>query len=102
MAAALGTWMNFLPPSRARVVDNLRLLAEDWRAFDAQGRYFIASQLLSLLLTALCALGAVAAIVTENAAAWGGLIVASAFCLAHSLGTWAVLKRRFLVRYQLL
>lgn len=94
--------MNFLPPSRSAVLGNLRLLAADWRAFDAQGRYFIASQLASMLLMGICALGAVAAIVVDNAAAYTGMIVASATCFAHTVGSWWVLKRRFQARYELL
>ena len=94
--------MYFLPPARKDLLRNLRLLADDWRACGAQGRYFIASQVLSLLLMAPCALGAMAAIVADDATAYVGLIVACAICLAHTVGTWVVLKRRFRVRYELM
>jgi hypothetical protein len=94
--------MNFLPPSRESVLNNLRLLAHDWRASGAQGRYFIASQVLSTLLIAVCAMGSLAAIVAGDWKAYLGLVMAGAICFAHTVGTWTVLKRRFLVRYELL
>ena len=95
--------MNILqPPSRASLVQNLRLLLEDWRLSGWMGRYFMASQMLSLALMALCAAGSILAIVAEDLTAYLGLLAASAICLVHTAGTWAVLKRRFFVRYQLL
>ena len=78
---------------------NLRLLADDWRAVGAQGRYFIASQLLSCLLAAACALGAIASAAAAEAGTYLGLIVAGFACLVHSVATGLVLKRRFRVRY---
>ena len=94
--------MKFLPPSRAAVFANLRLLAADWRVCDAQGRYFIASQLASVLLLATCSLGAIAAIVVDDLAAYLGLLAVCGICLVHNADTRSVLKRRFLVRYELL
>jgi hypothetical protein len=95
--------MNILqPPSRANLVQNLRLLAEDWRLSGGMARYFMASQLLSMALMALCAAGSILAVVAEDFAAYLGLLAASAVCFVHTVGTWAVLKRRFFVRYQLL
>lgn len=95
--------MNILqPPSRASLVQNLRLLAEDWRLSGGMGRYFMASQMLSMALMALCAAGSILAIVAEDLPAYLGLLAASAICFVHTVGTWTVLKRRFFVRYQLL
>lgn len=91
-----------LPPSRTAIVQNLRLLADDWRLGNATARYFMASQLLSMWLMALCAAGSVLAIVAEDMAAYLGLLAASGLCFVHTVGTWGVLKRRFFVRYQLL
>ena len=91
-----------LPPSRTTIVQNLRLLVDDWRLGSATARYFMASQMLSLGLMALCAAGSILAIVAEDTGAYLGLLAASALCLVHTLGTWGVLKRRFFVRYQLL
>jgi len=95
--------MNILqPPSRASLVQNLRLLREDWHLSGWMARYFMASQMLSLWLMALCAAGSILAIVAEDLGAYLGLLAASAICFVHTVGTWAVLKRRFFVRYQLL
>ena len=91
-----------LPPSRTHLIQNLRLLADDWRLGGGMARYFMASQMLSMALVALCAAGSVLAIVAEDLPAYLGLLAASGLCLVHTIGTWTVLKRRFFVRYQLL
>lgn len=90
------------PPSRQDLAQNLRLLAEDWRLSGALARYFMVSQLLSMLLMTLCAAGSMFAIVADDWRAYLGLLVASATCFVHTVGSWAVLKRRFFVRYELL
>jgi len=94
--------VNLAPPSSASLRQNLRLLADDWRLGGPMARYFMASQMASLALMALCAAGSILAIVAEDLRAYLGLLAASAICLVHTVGTWAVLKRRFFVRYQLL
>jgi hypothetical protein len=91
-----------LPPTRASLASNLRLLRDDWRLSGWTARYFMASQMLSLGLMALCAAGSIVAIVAEDLGAYLGLLAASAICFVHTVTTWSVLKRRFFVRYQLL
>lgn len=90
------------PPSRHDLAQNLRLLAEDWRLSGALARYFIVSHILSIVLMALCAVGSMLAIVADDGRAYLGLLVASAICFVNTIGSWAVLKRRFFVRYDLL
>jgi hypothetical protein len=101
MLVALGGFRMNIPASAspATVMRNLRLLAGDWRAASAQARYFIASQLLSCLLLAACALGAVASAAAGDSVAYTGLVVAAGACLVHTVATWLLLKRRFRVRY---
>jgi len=95
--------MNILqPPTRANVIQNLRLLADDWRLGGSLARYFMASQLLSMVLMAVCAAGSILAIVAEDFVAYLGLLAVSGICFVHTVGTWGVLRRRFFVRYQLL
>lgn len=91
-----------LPPSRATIAQNLRLLVDDWRLSSATARYFMVSQMMSMGLMALCAAGSILAIVAEDTSAYLGLLAASGLCFVHTVGTWGVLKRRFFVRYQLL
>jgi hypothetical protein len=95
--------MNILqPPSRASVIQNLRLLADDWRLGSPMARYFMVSQMVSMALMAVCAAGSILAIVAENLPAYLGLLAVSGICFVHTVGSWNVLKRRFFVRYQLL
>lgn len=91
-----------LPPTRASVVQNLKLLADDWRLSSGMARYFMVSQVVSMALMAGCAAGSILAIVAEDFVAYLGLLAASGLCFVHTVGTWTVLKRRFFVRYQLL
>lgn len=95
--------MNILqPPTRTHVIQNLRLLVDDWRLGGKLARYFMASQLLSMVLMAVCAAGSILAIVAEDFVAYLGLLAVSGICFVHTVGTWGVLRRRFFVRYQLL
>lgn len=91
----------FLPPSPARVLHNLRLLAGDWRRGGALMRYFIASQLVAGLLSLLCSAASLAALRMEADTAGLWLIAAAGACIAHSVHCWTVLRRRFQVRYAL-
>jgi hypothetical protein len=93
---------DLMPPSPGTLVRNARLLADDWRASGALARYFMASQVLSMVLMTLCACASAAAIVVDDLDAYLRLLAASALCLAHTMGTWQVLRRRFFVRYELL
>ena len=90
---------SLLPPSPRSLAQNARLLAEDWRARDGLARFYIASQMLSTVLMAVCALGASLAVVVGDWALYLGLLAASSLCLVHTLGTWRLLRRRYLVRY---
>ena len=62
-------------------------------------RYLMVSQLLSTALTALCAIGGSLAIVAGEWGLYLALLGASGMCLVHTLGTWHLLRRRYLVRY---
>jgi hypothetical protein len=92
---------SLLPPAWKDLVHNARLLAEDWRGRGGLARWYMFSQLLSTALTALCAIGASLALALEDWGLYLGLLLASALSLAHTLGTWRLLRRRYLVRYQL-
>lgn len=91
--------MDLLPPSRASVARNARLLATEWKGAGALTRYFIASQLLAGLLLGLCSLGGLVAGLAGQPRAYFGLLVAAALCLVHALVTGRVLRRRG-VRYE--
>jgi hypothetical protein len=90
----------FLPPTRAAVQRNFRLLVEDWRAAPAVARYFIASQFASGILLGACSSGSVAAAFAGLPGPGRLLLGAAALCFVHSVSTWALLKRRFGVRYE--
>ena len=101
MAAQNSPMPSLLPPSWNALLRNSRLLAEDWRGRGALARWYMASQLLSTLLTAVCAIGASLAVVVEDWGLYLGLLGASALGLVHTLGTGRLLRRRYLVRYSL-
>lgn len=93
--------MSFLlPPSGQSLRSNARLFVAEWKAAGAAVRYFMASQLLSGLLLGLCSLGAVAAGLAGLTATYLGLLAVAALCALHTFTTWAVLKSRFRVRYE--
>jgi hypothetical protein len=95
--------MNFpLPPQRHRLIYNARQFVADWQMAGALARFFMLSQVLSCVLMAVCAAGAAVAAVAGQVGPYLGLLAASAICFAQTLGAWNVLKRRFLVRYELL
>lgn len=90
-----------LPPSRASLAHNARLLAADWKTAGALTRYFMASQMLAGLLLGLCSLAGFAAAVAGLPTTYLGLLAAAGMCLVHALATGRVLKRRG-VRYDVL
>jgi hypothetical protein len=91
-----------LPPSRQSLAQNYRLLADDWRLSGTLARYFMASQMVSMVLMAVCAAASMLSLVADDLRSYLGLLGAAAICFVHTVGTWRVLKRRFFVRYQLL
>jgi hypothetical protein len=101
---AAGTWGNsmnmLMPPSRANLVRNARLMAEDFRAGTALRRYFMVSQMASGTLLGACSAFGIAAGLAGLTGVYLGLLGAAGLCLVHSVGTWNVLKRRYQVRYQ--
>lgn len=89
-----------LPPSWRSLRGNARLLAAEWKAAGAAARYFMASQLLSGLLLGLCSVAAMAAGIAGLTGTYVGLLAAAALCGVHTFATWAVLKTRYRVRYE--
>jgi hypothetical protein len=89
-----------LPPSRADVTRNARLLVEDWRGGGPLQRYFIASQVASGMLVGVCSVAAIAAGIAGLPGVNARLLGAAALCFVHTAATWHVLKTRFQVRYE--
>lgn len=100
MIAPGGPTMNrFVPPTRADVARNARLLVEDWRAGGALQRYYMASQFASGVLVGACSVTGLAAGLAGFSAENVQLLGAATVCFAHTVVTWKILKTRFRVRY---
>lgn len=83
-----------LPPSRASLAHNARLLAADWKNAGAVTRYFMASQMLAGALLGACSVAGFVAALAGMPATYLGLLAAAAICLVQALATGRVLKRR--------
>jgi hypothetical protein len=92
-------WDDARLPTILAMQTNFRLLRLDWTAATALQRYFMASQLGSGFLLGLVSLLSVAAMLAGVRETGLGLLAAATLCLVHTLASWAVLRKRYKVRY---
>lgn len=92
--------MEFLPPSRSELRQNLKLLADDWRRAGAAMRYYVIAHAGALVLMLLCSGASITALLVGERLIQLGFLAAAAASALQALLCWRVLQRRFKIRYQ--